>query len=199
VGESDILLALAGVIFSAGGTAVISAVVSPPNRYFKPLVIGGGGLMIVSAIGFGLLLALNNHSSPDSSGPVVNGTGTTVTSIGQSGGITAGTYVNQAVLPQLQILSRDSVQNPDESETTIIKTKVVAPVTPGNLHIDVAASGIRHVEISTPPVDGVAMINMNHMSQGPNSFSADIPSPYGEYTITIQTAAKVPISLNSHF
>ncbi len=32
-----------------------------------------------------------------------------------------------------------------------------------------------------------------------NSYSADIPEPYGQYTILIQTALKTPISLNSHF
>jgi hypothetical protein len=43
-----------------------------------------------------------------------------VVSIGQIGGITARTVINQAVKPELRIVSRQGVDNPDGSHTEVI-------------------------------------------------------------------------------
>ena len=59
------------------------------------------------------------------------GSGTTVVSIGQTGGVTTGTYINQAVHPEFRVIDeRDSV-NPDGSFSTLIVARIVAPITPG--------------------------------------------------------------------
>lgn len=133
------------------------------------------------------------------SGPVITGTGTTVLSFGQSGGVTAGTYINQAVMPQLHVLSQETQPNSDGSVTTVISVRVVAPFTPGRLHIALQADNLIDVSVMTPPVNGISTLSLNDKMLGANSFRADILGPHGDYSIFARTQKLTPITLDSHF
>jgi hypothetical protein len=131
--------------------------------------------------------------------PHITGSGTTVVSIGQSGGVTAGTYINQAVLPELRIMETRGHSNPDGSYTSTIDVQVVAQVTPGNLAVEVQAQGLLDANIMAAPKNGISMTNLRNVMRTSSSYSADVPSPYGQYTISVKTKAEVPINLGSHF
>jgi hypothetical protein len=76
--------------------------------------------------------------------PVNISGGDNVVSIGQIGGITARIVtINPPVHPELRILEKSVIDNPDGSRTVRIKTEVASPVTPGLLLIGVRADGIR--------------------------------------------------------
>ncbi len=197
--ETDILYGLFIAVLTLGGTAVISALITPSSRYYRLLVFGGGASMLVAVVGIAFMLISSSRTAPAGSGPTITGSGTTVVSVGQTGGVTAGTYVNQAIMPEFHILSKSDSQNQDGSTTTAINTEVVAPVTPGNLHINIGASGLEDVQIMPPPQNGVSSMEMRNVARSGTSFSADIPSPNGQYEITIRTDRKTPINLDSHF
>ena len=89
--------------------------------------------------------------------------------------------------------------NPDGSYSTLIDVEVVAPFTPGNLGIQVQADGLLDAGIMAAPKNGVSMTNLRNVFRNANSYSAEVPSPYGRYTISVHTRAESPINLASHF
>jgi hypothetical protein len=124
-----------------------------------------------------------------------------VVSVGQIGGITARvvTVITPPLAPELRILGRQDVENPDGSHTVAIKTQVVSPVAPGLLAIQVQAEGLKSVAIMPPAVGGVSTMMKRNVRQGPNFYSAEIPSPRGEYDIGITTERPSGIRLDASF
>ena len=132
--------------------------------------------------------------------PVSISGGDNVVSIGQIGGITARIVtINPPMHPELRILEKSEIDNPDGTHTVIIKTEVASPITPGLLVVQIDAVGIRNVSIIPPPINGVSGIALRNVRRNPNSFSAEIQSPRGQYDIVIQTNSAAPISLNATF
>ena len=127
--------------------------------------------------------------------------GDNVVSVGQIGGITARTVtvINPPVTPEMRILGRQDVDNPDGSHTSVIKTQVAAPFTPGLLIIQIQADGLKDVRILPPPVGGVSSINLRNVRRFANSYSAEIPSPRGEYDISVTTDRPSDIRLAASF
>jgi hypothetical protein len=81
----------------------------------------------------------------------------------------------------------------------MIKTEVASPITPGLLVVQIDAAGIQSVSIMPAPVNGVSTMNMRNIRRYPNSFSAEIPSPRGQYNIAVKTNSAVPINLSASF
>jgi hypothetical protein len=125
--------------------------------------------------------------------------GDNVVSIGQIGGITARTVINQAVKPELRIVSRQGVDNPDGSHTEVIKTEVAAPFAPGLLIIQIQANGLKAVSIMPPPTNGVSTMNKRNVRLGSNFYTAEIPSPRGQYDIAVTTERAGDIKLDAAF
>jgi hypothetical protein len=135
------------------------------------------------------------------SAPQVNiSGGDNVVSIGQIGGITARVVtINPPMRPELRILEKSEIDNSDGSRTVIIKTEVASPITPGSLIIGVRADGILNVQIFPGSVNGTSTIDMRNVIRGTESFSAEIPSPRGQYAIVVQTNKPTNIQLDASF
>jgi hypothetical protein len=129
----------------------------------------------------------------------ING-GDNVVSIGQIGGITARVVtINPPLQPELRILGKSEMVNPDGSHTVTIRTEVASPITPGLLAVRINADGLHRVSIAPPPINGVSMMQLRNVRHEQNSYSAEIPAPRGQYEITVQTMSAVPITLNATF
>jgi hypothetical protein len=175
-----------------------------PRNIFLGLVgaiIGASASIWAGYATFGSASAQTDESkSAPGSPPVTISGGDNVVSIGQIGGITARTVtINPPMNPELRIIGKTDVDNPDGSRTITVETEVASPITPGLMIIQVGAAGLQQVSIAPPPTNGVAMIQMRNIRRNDNSFSAEIPSPRGKYNISIQTKAQVPIRLNASF
>lgn len=126
--------------------------------------------------------------------------GENVVSVGQIGGITAREVtINPPLQPELRILAKAEVDNPDGSRTVTIKTEVASPITPGLLIVQIDAVGIQRVSIVPPAINGFSAMQLRNVQRGPNSFSAEIPAPRGQYDIVVQTNSTAPIILNATF
>lgn len=139
-------------------------------------------------------------NGPVNNGPVNISGGDNVVSIGQIGGITARVVtINPPIQPELRILGKTEIDNPDGSHTVTIRTEVASPITPGLLALQIDADGIQRVNIVPPAINGVSMMQLRNVRRGQNSYSAEIPAPRGQYDILVQTGSIVPISLNATF
>jgi hypothetical protein len=101
--------------------------------------------------------------------------------------------------PELRILEKFETVNPDGSHTVTLKTEVASPITPGLLIIQIDAAGIQRVSVMPPLTNGVSMMQLRNVRRSQNTYSAEIPSPHGQYDILVQTVSAVPISLNASF
>jgi hypothetical protein len=140
-------------------------------------------------------------SGPSGNQPQVNiSGGENVVSVGQIGGITARVVtINPPLQPELRILGKAEVANPDGSHTVAIKTEVASPITPGLLIVQIDAVGIQRVNIVPQAINGVSTIQLRNVRSGTNSYSAEIPAPRGQYDIVVQTSSAVPIVLKATF
>jgi hypothetical protein len=173
------------------------------------LVGAAVGASVSIWIGYAIVgIAANAQGSQGSAMPSVNNAqpqaiitgGDNVVSIGQIGGITARTVtINPPMRPELRIIGKTETDNVDGTHTVVIRTEVVSPITPGLLAIQIAAEEIQNVSIVAPPRDGVSVMQMRNVRSGPNSFSAEIPSPRGEYDISVKTRVPSPIRIDATF
>lgn len=140
-------------------------------------------------------------SGPSGNRPQVNiSGGENVVSVGQIGGITARVVtINPPLQPELRILGKAEVDNPDGSHTVAIKTEVASPITPGLLIVQIDAVGIQRVSIEPQAINGFRTVQLRNVRRAPNSFSTEIPAPRGQYDIVVQTNSAVPIILKATF
>jgi hypothetical protein len=122
-----------------------------------------------------------------------------VVSIGQTGGVTAGTYINQVPQPELKLIEQKDVVNPDGTHTTTFTVDVVSQLTPAYLAIEIEAQGILSAGIMPPPTGGVAMMQLRNVRRSPEAYHAEMTSPRGRYFVTVSTIAQTPIKLNYQF
>jgi hypothetical protein len=175
-----------------------------PQRVLLFIVGGlfGGAVLVgigewvhpISAVAQGSPAAGNSQPGVTISG------GDNVVSVGQIGGITARVVtINPPLQPELRILGKSEMVNPDGSHTVTIRTEVASPITPGLLSVQIDADGIQRVSIAPSPINGVSMMQLRNVRREQNSYSAEIPAPRGQYDITVQTRSTVPITLNATF
>jgi hypothetical protein len=132
--------------------------------------------------------------------PPVNITGSgNVVSIGQTGGVTAQTYINQVPQPELRLVEQKDEINPDGTHSTTFTVEVASQVTPAFLAIDIAAQGIIGASIMPPPAGGVAGIMLRNVRRSPTEYHAELTSPHGRYFVSIQTEGQTPIRLAYQF
>jgi hypothetical protein len=137
--------------------------------------------------------------SPSASQVTITG-GDNVVSVGQIGGITARVVtINPPVQPEFRILDKKDVTNPDGSHTVTITGDVASPITPGLLSIQIQANGMRNADIVAAPVGGVSTTQKRNVRRGPDFYSAEIPSPHGQYIITVVTTGASDVNLSASF
>jgi len=130
---------------------------------------------------------------------VISG-GDNVVSFGQIGGITARVVtINPPTNPELRILGRTETDNPDGSRMVTIKTEIASPITPGLMVVQIGAQGLKDVRIMPPIVGGGSTMILRNVRRGNDSYSAEIPSPRGQYDIFVQTMRPTEIHLNATF
>jgi hypothetical protein len=202
---------MSGSVFWAAVPFGISSLlwtrIEAPVMYAQNLTLGILGAVIGASgliwAGYVVRGPDDAHAQTTTSGaqpPMIISGGDNVVSIGQIGGITARVVtINPPARPELRILEKSVIDNPDGSRTVTIKTEVASPVAPGLLIIGIRADGIRTVQIAAPPVNGFSMIQMRNVSRRPESFSAEIPSPRGQYDIVVQTNRPTNIQLDASF
>jgi hypothetical protein len=127
----------------------------------------------------------------------INGNNNAV-SVGQSGGVTTGIYINQAKA-ELKLLGQKDQDNPDGSHTAVFAVGIEAPFSPGKLNIHIQADGLINVSILPPAVGGIVTMQKFNVRQAANSYSADIPAPASQYEVSVQTKTKGPISVSYQF
>ncbi len=196
------------------GTELWWAMATDSSRWSRLTVAGGVGAFCGAVILMGateLFHSMSNNprfrfstdkrpvANDQPASPNVTGSGTTVVSIGQSGGVTTGTYVNQAVMPELRVIGRSGQRNSDGTYTTTVDVLVVASVTPANVNIQMQAADLLDVRIIPPARNGFATIRLADVVKTRSSYSANILNPYGQYAFLIRTANETPINLSSHF
>ena len=127
--------------------------------------------------------------------------GDNVVSVGQVGGITARevTINNPATRPEFRVLGRKDVTNSDGTHTVSIIGAVASPIAPGLLSLQIHASGMRDANVMAAPVGGISMTNLRNVRKEPGLYSAEIPSPRGEYIITVVTAGMSDVKLSASF
>jgi hypothetical protein len=122
-----------------------------------------------------------------------------VVSFGQTGGVTAGTYINQAPQPALKLLGQRDTINADGTHTTTFEIEVVSQLTPAFLAIDIAAQGILGAQIMPPPVGGVSTMALRNVRRSPTNYHAELTSPRGRYAVMVQTSSQTPVKLDYQF
>jgi hypothetical protein len=161
--------------------------------------IGAAGFIWIGYASHGIARAQNMNENP-SAKDAVNITGNNnVVSLGQTGGITAGTYINQALQPALKLVDQHDTINADGTHTTTFEIEVVSQLTPAFLAIDVAAQGIIGAQIMSPPVGGTSAMTLRNVRRSSTNYHAELTSPRGRYAITVQTASQTPVKLEYQF
>lgn len=126
--------------------------------------------------------------------------GDNVVSVGQIGGITARVVtINPPLRPEFRILDKSDLVNPDGTHVITITGSVASPITPGLLILQMQAPGIRDVNVMAEPVGGVSMTNLRNVRKAPGFYSAEIPSPRGQYIITVVTVGTSDVELDASF
>lgn len=105
--------------------------------------------------------------------------GVKITSINQSGGITAHT-VNQAPEPKLLEIDSGSEEMSDGSEKVWVMVRVDAPYTPGQMLIKAFCPSI--VSLSVKPQRTGMMMNGHSGTRDDHAFTTII-NPFGDYKI----------------
>jgi hypothetical protein len=163
--------------------------------------IGAAGFIWVGYVshGIGAARAQDKNENP-SAKDAVNITGNNnVVSLGQTGDITAGTYINQAPQPALKLVDQRDTINADGTHTTTFEIEVVSQLTPAFLAIDVSAQGIVGAQITPPPVGGVSTMMLRNVRRSSTNYHAELTSPRGRYAITVETAFQTPVKLDYQF
>jgi hypothetical protein len=169
--------------------------------FFVGALFGGTGLMGIGEwVRPGSAVAQGPSAAGGSPPQITISGGDNVVSVGQIGGITARVVtINPPLQPELRILGKSEIVNPDGSHTVTIRTEVASPITPGLLAVQIDADGIQRVSIAPPAINGVSMMQLRNVRREQNYYSAEIPAPRGQYVITVQTSSAVPITLNATF
>lgn len=199
MGKKEIIAGSLFAVFSGGIAALIAALQEPSSPFDVLLSYGGIAAILVGLCGLTLIYFYIQKEAPMSEVPSVTGSGTTVISHNQTGGVTAGTYINQAVLPEFRVVSSTNVTHQDGTHITTINAQIVSPFTPGNLHLDIHAIGLLNVNIIPPQNNGFSTLMMRNTSRNGDNYSTDIPTPQSHYTIQVHTHKKSLINLNSYF
>lgn len=127
--------------------------------------IGGGVVAVIAAVWAVLKLILSRRTWRSAPAPTVTATHGGITagrdirntnidtrdvviqgpgsaySSGQTGGVTAGTYVNQAPAPEIKLIERKNTQNADGTHTAMVRIAVVSTYMPGQLIMSAEARG----------------------------------------------------------
>ena len=119
-----------------------------------------------------------------------------VISFNQSGGVTAGTYINQAPEPELRLISNEGKANPDGTYTSSVLTEVVAPYTPGKLIVEAFAPGI--VDLDVRP-QGTGVMMGGHAGKRAGLCFATVINPSGRYWLNIKTKDEPQLSVEWRF
>ena len=113
----------------------------------------------------------------------------TATSTNQSGGVTAGIYINQAPPPPtFQPIRQSSSVNADGTQTTAFLFEIVTQHPAREFTLSLNAEGLMQARV-LPNRTGI--FQSNYTQRDGDVFRTSIPNAFGEYTLTIQTRRPV--------
>jgi hypothetical protein len=131
------------------------------------------------------------------SSPTINqGPGSAV-SFGQTGGVTAGTYVNQAPPPELKFVSKDQRLEPGGNVLNEILVEVAAPYPPASLRFEVRAQNLVGGLDVVPQHTVVGLFGHSGTREG--MAFATLQNPYGRILLRARTRQLEPIEFTYHF
>lgn len=162
-------------------------------------IIGAAGLIWIGYAFQGTTKAHTMNEASPPKEPVNIAGNNNVVSVGQKGGVTAGVYVNQVHQPTLKLLDQHDAINADGSHTTTFEVEVVSQVTPAFLAVDIAAEDIIEIIIRPPSVGGISIMSLKNVQRSSIHYHAELSSPRGRYTITVQTGSQTPVKLDYQF
>jgi hypothetical protein len=122
-----------------------------------------------------------------------------ITSIGQTGGITAHTVNLAPPPPQLEILAERAGKNPDGTFFVQLETAVKAQTAPGRMLIELAAQGLLSVTVMPPAIGGVSTMAMHNVRRSDAYFRGEVLGPSGKYLINIVTREEPTIEIRATF
>jgi hypothetical protein len=141
---------------------------------------------------------MTDKSKASDAGVSITGSNNVV-SVGQTGGVTAGTYINQVPQPKLELIDQRDNINPDGTHTTTFTVEVVSELTPSFLAIDISAQGILGTQIMPPSQGGVAMMSLRNVRRSQTNYHAELTSPRGRYFVSVHTQGQTPVQLTYQF
>ncbi len=186
-----------------GGTVILMWGRATPQctRGHRLKLFGAGGVDLIFTIGL-IWFAFPRAEAQISTIPPVTVTGgDNVVSVGQIGGVTARevTINNLPIKPEFRILERNDVENPDGTHTVTITGTVASPIAPGLLFLQIQAAGMQDAKVMAAPVGRLSTANVRNVRTEPGFYSTEIPSPHGDYIITVVTAGTHDVKLNASF
>ena len=107
--------------------------------------------------------------------------------------------VNQMLAPVLRITEQSGHDNSDGTYTVDYQTRVEAAFSPGLLTIQIQAPGLIRVDIMPPAVNGAITMSLRNKRIMGDQFHAEIPSPFGQYKISVRTEKRADIRLDAMF
>lgn len=137
---------------------------------------------------------VGNMMEAESNGVTISGSNNTV-SIGQTGGVTAGTYINQAVQPALKLVEEKDFENQDGTHTKVIRVAVASTHTPGRLLMKASGNGVLSGDVN--PIDAGIVNFSGGVEHG--GYKVAIQAPFGRYDVSVTTTVKTPINLDYAF
>ena len=119
-----------------------------------------------------------------------------VQSIGQSGGITAHTVIDQAPGPRLRQVRHSEVVMLDGMFESSTVYEIVAPYPPAALRLAAYAEGILSLDVR-PQRDGLHLYG--HTGRRDDHHFTTVQHPSGHYLVRVVLREKKPITIRYHF
>jgi hypothetical protein len=176
------LIPLAGVALMWASTGDQMLMAQRTVLFVVGAIIGGCALLVAGELLRPVGPVSAQQAPPQSPDIVIQGPGSAYSS-GQTGGVTAGTYINQAPPPDLKMLESKDTVNPDGTHTRVISLGVVSAYMPGQLILSAEAAGIISGDIH--PMDaGTLNFSQNLTSE---RYMVTVNGPTGRYALVVQT------------
>jgi len=178
------------------------------QRRWKPWLTGLAVLLLTGAV-ISLIWPESKLPMPmEAAAPSISVTGGSPgISVNQSGGVTAGTYVNTAPKPELKTLSEHWTDNGNGTYTFEKIVEMNAPY-PGTMPVSIAGEGLENASIGgitkrTLPDGNVITTTGGGMQiaqmEGTGFFITTVPTPAGQYLIKATVAQKDSLKIKLSF
>jgi len=142
-----------------------------------------------------MLIVLTTEGAMVEDRPIVNQGPGSAYSVGQQGGVTAGTYVNQAPAPELKLLEQKQRKDGDAFVYELL-VEVISPYPAASLRMEARAQNL---------IDGLEMIPQHgglglfgHSGKREGMVFSTLQSPRGSIWVRVRTKEQEPIEVTYH-